>query len=51
MNFADLAYFRSVFGTADSHADLDGSGFVNFADLAILRARFGSPPGPAGAPP
>ncbi len=47
VNYADLAYFRAAFGTADEHADLDGSGgMVNFVDLAIFRALFGNPPGP-----
>jgi hypothetical protein len=49
VNFADLAYFRQAFGTADPVADLDGSGAVNFADLALFKLSFGKPPGPAGA--
>ncbi len=51
VNFADLAIFKSVFGTSDSHADFDESGFVSFADLAILKSRFGAPPGPSGLNP
>jgi len=48
VNIADLAAFKSVFGTADADADLDGSGFVNIADLAIFKSLFGKPPGPSG---
>jgi hypothetical protein len=49
VNFADLALFRSAFGTDSAHADLDGSGgTVNFADLAVFRTLFGNPAGPAG---
>jgi alpha-tubulin suppressor-like RCC1 family protein len=49
VNFADLALFRSVFGTASPDADFDGSGgVVNFADLAAFRSFFGKPPGPSG---
>jgi hypothetical protein len=51
VNFADLAIFKSAFGTSDSHADFDESGFVSFADLAILKSRFGAPPGPSGLNP
>ncbi|MEM7253632.1 MAG: DUF1800 family protein [Pseudomonadota bacterium] len=51
VNFADLARFKSAFGTADPDADFDGSGFVNFADLAIIKSLFGKPPGPAGSGP
>lgn len=47
VNFADLAYLRSRFGSGDVIADLDGSGVVNFADLARFRALFGRPPGPS----
>ncbi len=48
VNFADLAIFKSKFGTNDEDGDLDSSGFVNFADLAIFKSLFGQPPGPAG---
>jgi glucose/arabinose dehydrogenase/PKD repeat protein len=52
VNFADLALFRAVFGTADPDADLNGSGgSVNAGDLAIFRALFGRPPGPSGLVP
>lgn len=47
VNFADLAFLRSRFGTSDPDADLDGSGLVNFADLARLQSLFGKPPGPS----
>lgn len=47
VNFADLALFKSAFGSND--ADFDGNGFVNFADLAMFKSMFGQPPGPAGA--
>lgn len=48
VNYADLATFRSAFGTENADADLDGSGGkVNFTDLALFRALFGKPPGPA----
>ncbi|MCK6371127.1 MAG: thrombospondin type 3 repeat-containing protein [Gammaproteobacteria bacterium] len=52
VNFADLAYFRGVFGTATADADLDGSGgIVNFTDLALFRAMFGKAPGPSAHAP
>jgi hypothetical protein len=51
VNFADLALFRSAFGTTGAAADLDGSGGVNFADLALFRGLFGRPPGPSGLAP
>jgi hypothetical protein len=49
VNFADLALFKSAFGSNDADADFDGNGFVNFADLAMFKSMFGQPPGPAGA--
>ena len=49
VNFAELARFRSRFGTSDPDADFDGNGFVNFADLARFRSMFGSEPGSAGS--
>lgn len=49
VNFADLALFRSAFGTTNQNADFNGNGgIVNFADLAIFRSLFGQPPGPSG---
>lgn len=51
VNFADLAMFRSAFGTADSNYDLNGDGRVNFADLAVLKSLFGKPPGPSAIAP
>jgi glucose/arabinose dehydrogenase len=51
VNFADLAIFRTAFGSETPVADLDGSGVVNFADLSQFRRLFGKPPGPAGNPP
>ncbi|MCC5794666.1 MAG: hypothetical protein JJT85_08010, partial [Chromatiales bacterium] len=51
VNFADLAIFRSRFGTQDPDADLNGSGNVGFADLAIFISLFGKPPGPSGLVP
>jgi hypothetical protein len=47
VNFADLAYFKTNFGSSDPDADLDGSGFVNFADLATFKGLFGKAPGPS----
>jgi hypothetical protein len=47
VNFADLAVFRSRFGTGDANADLTGDGIVNFADLARFNQLFGSRPGPS----
>ncbi len=44
----DLAYLRSVFGTADADGDLDGDGIVGPRDLAILLNFRGKPPGPSG---
>ena len=49
VNFADLAYFKSVFATSDPLADHDGNGFVNFADLAIFKSLFGQPAGGDGS--
>jgi hypothetical protein len=47
VNFADLATFRSRFGSTDAQADLTGDGVVNFADLARFRELFGRAPGPS----
>lgn len=47
VNFADLATFRTRFGTTDAQADLTGDGVVNFADLARFRELFGQRPGPS----
>jgi hypothetical protein len=48
VNFADLAAFKTAFGTTDPDADFDGNGgVVNFGDLAIFRQLFGQPPGPS----
>ncbi|HHQ15145.1 MAG TPA: hypothetical protein ENK16_08940, partial [Chromatiales bacterium] len=51
VNFADLVYFKSKFGTTDAAADLDSSGFVGFPDLVLFRAQFGAPPGPSAQKP
>ncbi len=51
VNAGDLAYLKSMFFTADPHADLDGSGYVNAADLAILKSFFFKAPGPSGLVP
>lgn len=51
VNFADLAMFRSAFGTTDPNYDLNGDGRVNFADLAVLKSLFGKPPGPSAIAP
>jgi hypothetical protein len=51
VNFADLAMFRSAFGTADPNCDLNGDGRVNFTDLAALKSLFGKPPGPSALAP
>jgi alpha-tubulin suppressor-like RCC1 family protein len=51
VNAADLALFKSRFGTSSADADLDGSGLVNAADLAIFKALFGKAPGPSGLAP
>ncbi|HFD11364.1 MAG TPA: hypothetical protein ENJ32_02675 [Crenotrichaceae bacterium] len=45
VSFADLALFKSAFGSSNADADFDGSGFVNFADLAIFKSLFGKAPG------
>lgn len=47
VNFADLALFRSRFGSPDPVADLNGDGAVNFADLALFLQLFGAGPGPS----
>lgn len=51
VDFADLAYMKSKFFTADPGADFDGNGAVDFADLAILKSMFFSAPGPSGLAP
>jgi glycosylphosphatidylinositol phospholipase D len=51
VDFADLAYLKSVFFTPDADADLNGDGKVDFADLAIQKSMFFSPPGPSGLVP
>lgn|GEM_PF-2704466 len=51
VNFADLALFRTSFGSNNSDADFNGDGVVNFADLATMRSGFGKPPGPSGVNP
>jgi hypothetical protein len=52
VNFADLAAFKAMFGTANANGDLNGSGgIVNFADLAGFKALFGKSPGPSGIKP
>ena len=51
IDFADLAYLKSQFFTADPDADLDGNGSVDFADLATLKSMFFGPPGPSGLAP
>ena len=51
VDFADLAFLKSVFFSADADADLDGDGKVDFADLAIQKSMFFSPPGPSGLAP
>lgn len=51
IDFADLAYMKSVFFTPDPHADLDGDGKTDFADLAIMKSMFFGPPGPSGLVP
>jgi hypothetical protein len=47
VNFGDLSYLRSRFGSSDAIADLNGDGVVNFADVARFRVLFGRPPGPS----
>ena len=51
VNFADLAEFRSKFGSADAEANLDSPGVVNFAAPARFKMLFGKPPGPSGQVP
>ena len=51
VNAADLAIFKSRFGTAEPNADFNGSGFVNAGDLAIFKSLFGRAPGPSGIRP
>lgn len=47
VNFADLAYMKSVFYTTDPDGDINGDGAVNFADLAALKSMFFQVPGPS----
>jgi hypothetical protein len=51
IDFADLAYMKSVFFTTDPDADLNGDGKTDFGDLAIMKAMFFGPPGPSGLAP
>ncbi|MEW6218062.1 MAG: S8 family serine peptidase [Thermodesulfobacteriota bacterium] len=51
VNFADLAYLKSKWLTADPDADLNGDNMVNFADLARLKSFWLRPPGPSGLVP
>lgn len=51
VNSADVALFKSFFGTNTANADFDGNGFVNAADLAIFKTLFGRAPGPSGLAP
>jgi hypothetical protein len=51
VDFPDFARFRSVFGSHDADANLDGSGTVNFADLALFRSLFGRAPRPPATHP
>lgn len=51
VNFGDLAYFKSVFGSNDADADMDGDGTVAFGDLAALKSYFLMSPGPSGVAP
>lgn len=51
VNAADLAFFKTRFGTNNPDADLNGSGFVNAADLAIFKSLFGRAPGPSALHP
>lgn len=51
VNFADLAFMKSVFFSSDPDADLNGDGRVDFADLAIHKSMFFGPPGPSGLAP
>jgi hypothetical protein len=48
VNAVDLRMMRSVFGTDDPDADLDGNGVVGRADVGILRDFLFLPPGPSG---
>ena len=48
VNFADMAVFKSVFGSTNSDADFDGDGSVDTVDLDMLEGMFGSAPGPSG---
>ncbi len=51
-NFADLAYFRSVFNSTNSPANLldELNTYVDLTDLARLKELFFHPPGPSGLP-
>ncbi|MEK6749871.1 MAG: putative Ig domain-containing protein [Pseudomonadota bacterium] len=47
VNFADLAMFKSVYGSSNANADFNGDGIVDYADLLILKRFFGKKPGPS----
>jgi len=51
VNFADLAAFKAVYGTANADAAFNGDGLVDEGDLDILRSLFSRPPGPSGVAP
>ena len=51
VNAVDLGLFKSVFFTADPHADFNGDGSVNAIDLGTMKLFFFGPPGPSGLAP
>ncbi len=53
VNFADLAFLKSRFLTANAAADVNRDGTVNFLDLAMVKSEFLKPPAlsAAKAPP
>ena len=45
VNFADLALFKTLFGSVDVNADFNGDGIVDYEDLELIRGMFGQAPG------
>jgi hypothetical protein len=49
IDIVDFSLFRTLFGSADARADLDGSGAVDISDFTLMRLNFGRR-GPVAVP-